>query len=437
MRSTLVRLDAMPGGIRSYLRWYGAATLVWLLALWPLMIVDVWDESNIFLILQSLPHSLPERLALVWGQYYGLYRPLASSALLLLDRLGFGLIGMRYFNALLLVGAFGVLAIAMMDRWSIDWRRALGFSLVALFSSGALIAATWFANIFDACCLFLIALGISRLTRERFVAAGLLFGLAFYCKEIAILAIPMIPWVMWRSRCLSLGALLRCFVPMVSLAIAYFAIRQHLIPLGTAGDIHQFAASAYWESLLTMAGGFWWQSTRFASGGPMWASGLVMTLAAALLLDGWRDRLLYALLLLLTSFACWGMFWPQGDTLISSFHFVGRLFLIPGTLALFVVVTGHGMRFPWLPWILIVPAVFGAIGTGIDHARFQRMYAQIYAQATASGPDRVFTVNFGDKELNDGSRRLRIGNFPDADLQVSPKDGCLLRKDGSALYCAR
>jgi hypothetical protein len=432
MNSKILKHEAL-----CYLLCYGVVVIFWLISLWPMMITDVWDESNIFLILQSIPDSLSDQLALAWGKYHGLYRPLASSLLLLLYQLGFGLVAMRYFNALLLIFSFAVLANTMIFRWNIDWRRALGFSITALFSSGSLITATWFANIFDASCLALIALGVSQLARERFFAAGILFGLAFYCKEIAILSIPLIPWIMWRSRCLSLRALVHCFVTLFSLAITYFVIRQHMVSLGSTGDIHQFTASSYWNSLLNMISGFWWQSTRFASSSLIGKISLFMTIAVVLMLDNWWDRSLYAVLLLLTSLACWGMFLINHEILISSIHFIGRLFLIPGTLILCIISSGRLNQSLWKSWIFTIPLTISAIETGINHIHFQEMYKQIYEQAALPNRINALKVNYEERKINDSMRRLQIGNFPDAELQVSPKDGCLLRKDGVLLFCAR
>lgn len=416
---------------------YGAIAAVWLLALRPLMIVDVWDESNIFIILHTLSPSLPDRLVIVWSQYLGLYRPLAATVLLLLDGLGFGTMGMRYFNALLLLVAFGMLSRILQVKLGRNWRSAMGFSFAALCSAGALITSTWFANVFDACCLVLIALGTSLLARERFLAAGFLFGLAFFCKEIAILSIPLALWVMARIHRLSYSSLLRCFVPLLLLAFVYFWMRQRLISIGTAGDIHQFATDAYWHSLLAMSSGFWWQTTGFDSGSLPGVIGLLVTFGSVLILSDWRDRVVYLTLLLLTSLACWGMFFPKGGVLISSAHFIGRLFLIPGTLALFVIASGHSRVAVWLPWLLAIPLSIGAILTGSDHVHFQKTYVYIYDQAAISTDGRFFTVNFGDKELNDPMRRLRIGTFPEAEFQLSPKDGCLSRRNGTMMFCGR
>lgn len=420
--------------VACFLQAYGVLTVLWLFALRPLMIADVWDETNILLILGELPGALPERLLTVWTRYLGLYRPLAASLLVLLDQAGAGLVGFRYFNAVLLAIAFGLLGHVMVARFALAWPRALLVVAGGLLGSASLIGAGWFANVFDVSCLLLVAVAVALIAAGRPLAAGFALGAAFYCKEIALLGLPLAPWLLWRLGRPRLAELARVLVPALLLAAIYFYLRQRLTPLGGAADIHQFAPGAYPGSLRVMLEAFWWQHTRFVSGDAQAWLGLALSAGFFLALRGWADRALVAATLLLTSLACWGMFQTQGDILISGRNFIGRLFLLPGAIALLALAAGAREGGRWRVAVFVLPLVVGAAGTALNHARFQTVYERIYREAASSASP--LRVAYDQKTLDDPRRRLRIGAFSDAALTVEPRRGCLARPGQAPLFCA-
>jgi hypothetical protein len=137
-----------------------------------------------------------------------------------------------------------------------------------------------------------------------------------------------------------------------------------------------------------------------------------------------RPRLIAATLVFLaaTVVIYWGMFGEyQGDRLIHHLNFIGRLYLVPAALMLFVLALE---RRTLAVALLCLPIVFGGYTTWRDHARLQRTYRRIYRTA-AEATQKPLVVHLPAKPLNDTVRGIQIGDFPAAPVRVNEKTGRL------------
>jgi len=191
------------------------------------------------------------------------------------------------------------------------------------------------------------------------------------------------------------------------------------VPFGTAGDVHGFSASELLPTLLHLAESFWRQTLKGDGPGLLGYLWLVVSLAALR-----KPRLIGATLLFLlaTGLIYWGMFGEyQHGVLIHHLDFVGRLYLVPVTLLLFLLALE---RQTIAIALLCVPIVLGGYATWRDHARFQRLYKRIYRTA-ATAPQKPLLVHFPVKPLEDTVRQVRIGDFPQSPVKVDAKTGRL------------
>jgi len=399
----------------------------WLVIIKGLMVTDVWDESNFLRVLNGPPIAgfslsglnIIEKLAFLWTNYVTFYRPLAASLAVILVSLGASFEQLRYVNAALLASSIYMLAYALLRYFSVSLPRVLGFEALALGSSAAIITAGWFANIFDASCLFLISIGFLLLLRNSGLSAGILMGLAFYCKETTVLVFPFL-FFCYSSGNVQGRTLAVSMLSLLLFALIYSVVREKMVALGSSADIHSFEIAAFWISTQVFLQSFWWQHTKFTSVS-IWAYSGWFFLACSLIgIRGFRYQLLASLILLLAAVIYWGMFGYQRDQVITYHNFVGRLYLIPSVFLLFLLaVKGrNGMLI-----ILAIPLLVGASMTFSDHLRFQRLYADIYLQAAQQ--KGTLLVYYPEKPLDDPIRRLRIGNFPDAPLRIDTLKGIL------------
>jgi hypothetical protein len=303
---------------------------------------------------------------------------------------------------------------------AIDAKGALRFvmTLAFLFSGSAVITAGWYANIFDASALLLIAIAIRLLFRDKAIAAGVVLGIAFFCKETAALALPFLV-VLFAARRITFRQLLHSALPATLLGAIYFAIRAKIVPFSAAGDVHGFDPEQFLPTLLHLAESFWRQTMKASGPGVL---GFVFIAFSIAVLR--RARLIAAVLLffLATVVIYWGMFGEyQNDVLIHHLNFVGRLYLVPVALMLFVL----AMEKRTLAIaVLCLPILFGAITTWRDHARLQRMYKRIYRTA-AEAKQKPLVVHSPAKAVDDTVRCIKIGNYPDAPIVVNEKTGRL------------
>ena len=170
-------------------------------------------------------------------------------------------------------------------------------------------------------------------------------------------------------------------------------------------------------TLLNLMESFWRQTLKEQSVAGF--AFLILSIAALR-----RPRLIAAALAFFgaTVVIYWGMFAAYQDgVLIHHFNFIGRLYLVPVTLMLFLLALE---RRTLMIAALCLPIVFGGFTTWRDHARFQRMYKRMYRTA-AQASQKPLTVHFPAKPLDDTVRGIKVGDIPNAMLTVNEKTGRL------------
>ena len=391
-----------------------AITAIWVLFAIRLMIADVWDETNGMLFFSSHATSLADKLQFVLTQSLGFWRPLPSlfvaTLLHFVTDFDSSWRVLRAINIAMLVAAVKLL----LDAAAVQGIERFATTIAMLFSGSAIIVAGWYSNIFDASALLLIAVAITLLFRQRPIAAGVILGIAFFCKETAILGLPFLV-MLFAARRITFRAFLRCAIPATLLGITYFVLRSQIIPLGSANDVHPFVAEQLPMTIRYLIESFWRQTMKAPS-----IAGFIFLIASVAALR--RPRLIAATLAFLaaTVVIYWGMLDQyQNGTVIHYLNFVGRLYLVPATLMLFLLALE---RRTLIIAALCLPIVFGGYTTWRDHARFQRMYRRIYRVAARTA-DKPLTVHFAWKPLDDSVRGIRIGDIPNATLTVNPKSG--------------
>ena len=406
---------------------FGAA---WLLLISGLMIADVWDETNarmLFITEPVVSQNVFEAVLAAWLHQLPLdiYRPMGSSLALALGKLLDGnFIWMRYFNALLMIGSAGLLAQALAFRYQTTTRHALAFYVVLLFSSSSLITSTWFANIFDAACLFFLAVSIRLYATGHLAGCAISFSLAVFCKESYVLAFPLIAWMMWEDlpRLEKRGRNARVWmsISMLGVSAVYWWVRHTLIPVGSEADIHGFDYSplTYIGSTASFLSGFLAQTYTFHLNSPSFWIGTGSLLVVLKFARGAGAKWTMLAILGMSSLVYMGMFGLQGEILISSNNFIGRLYLIPFALSLFVIFATVRKS------VVLLVAAISVLGMGDTwrrHAIFQQTYAELYELAEAT--DATLLVHYPEKPLDDFQRGLRIGNFPDAGVRIDVLEG--------------
>jgi hypothetical protein len=398
-----------------------ALVFLWLIAMSWLMVADVWDETNALVAFGSDTWTTAEAVRFVLTKSMGIWRPLPSALAVVIIR-GIGDPGiawrlMRLANVTLLLASLVLLVMAL-NRWEgVSRRRTAIFTLSFLYSAGAVIVAGWFANLFDAWVLLLIALGVFLLSRQHPVGAGLVFGVAFFCKETAALSLPMLLLFM-AAGYLRFRDALRAGLPAAALGGLYFFLRNRVIPFGSSADTHQFLPADFFPTIVGLMESYWRQTLWGDGPGLLGFCFFAFSVAA---MPGWRARGAFLLLVLATAMIYWQMFAPyQHGVLIHYLMFVGRLYLIPAAITLFVLA---GKR-EWSLILLAVPLLAGAAATYMRYERFQESYRDVYRHAArAQRPTRIY---FPMKPLNDPHRDLEIGDLPDARLALDPETGRLI-----------
>jgi hypothetical protein len=399
------------------------AALFWLALIVKLMIADVWDETNGMLLFCDPSHSLGWNVHFVLTQSLGFWRPLptliAMAVLHVVRDFDLNWRLLRFFDSLELLGSLALLVDAV-TRWSErDDVRDLAFTIAVLFSGGAIITAGWYANIFDATALLVVSAGLWLLARGRAFAAGVVLGVAFFCKETTALVFPFLLALLAAKR-ITFRDALRSGIPAAILGGIYFAIRSRIVPFGSSSDVHGFQPALFLPTLINLCDSFWRQTLK--GNGP----GIVGFVFLAISLAALRKPKLIAaaaLIVLATTVLYWAMFTPyQGGVLMSHLDFIGRLYLIPVTLMLVLLAIE---RRTIAIAVLLIPIVWGGVQTYRDHARMQRTYRRIYRTA-AESPTKPLVVDFPEKPLHDTVRGVEIGTFPDAHVRIDAKTGRLL-----------
>lgn len=401
--------------------------VIWLWWIDQLMIADVWDETNGILLLTTEPligSSPLEALRIFWLHELPLniYRPLGSSLFFLLAQATDGnFVILRYFNSLLLLAAIGLItSVLFTDRNVKPW-RCLAFFTLGLFSASAAITAGWFANIFDASCLFLIALSLRLLVSNGLMASALCLSLAAFCKEAYVLAFPLFFFLIGQLQNVGWRQLILPVSLVLFSSLLYWFLRHSMVPIGSPEDLHGFAPEQYRSSTLSFLGGFLSQSSKFS----LWDISFSLGLSAlALCLISLRNQavvLAVGSMLVMCSVVYWGMFGYRATTLMGWEIFIGRLYLVPYLIFLFFLCKyGDWRVFP----VLLCFNLWGSVTTVSDYRIFQQTYAEIYK--LASETEGRLEIHFPGKPLEDPKRNLSIGNYPDSELRIDVVNGGLL-----------
>lgn len=399
-----------------------AIVVVWIALMIKLMIADVWDETNGMLAFCDPAHPLGFKIHFVLTQSLGFWRPLPTlicvGVLHFIRDFDVNWRILRAIDIAMLAGA-SLFFTRAIERWSErDDVRELVFTIALLFSGSAVIAAGWYANIFDASALLLLAVGAYLLSRGWFLEAGLVFGVAFFCKETAALAFPFLLMLLAAGR-ITFKNTLRTGIPDAIFGASYFVLRSRIVAFGSSSDVHGFDMQLFLPTLMNLAESFWRQTLKGSGPGVIGFAFLLLSIAVLR-----RPKLIAAALALIVATAVlyWAMIMPYQDgVLMSHLNFIGRLYLIP--VALMLVILALERRTIAIA-VLLIPIVFGAFTTYRDHARLQRTYRRIYRTA-AESKTKPLVVDFAEKPLHDTVRGVEIGAIPNAPVTIDERTGQL------------
>lgn len=411
---------------RSWVVAVGVVVILWTAVVAQLMVADVWDESSALSLFQE--YDFAELLSSNWKQAEAggvvLFRPLpflvfTGLASVMQDpEITWRLL--RGVNAALVLASCFLLHGAIRRRRGVDPGRDLSFWVLYLFSGSAIITASWFANGFDAMALFFIAFAANQLTRDRGWMAGVALGLAFFCKEVAVLAFPFFATLSWtgdfRSR-----ETKKAMAVAGSLFAVFLVLRTLVVVPGSEADLRRLSFDGVLAAMSNIPVTFWWQVPDV----PMRWLGILAFVASVAGLRSWRAAAGVAALYVGTA-ALYGPVLASGASpLISSGNFAGRLYLVPAALVLSLIGL-HGRRHVLL--FLLIPVIWGAGITADRHFRFQQAYRALYhmAASAASSPLAVH-CNFYDPVFHYRFRHLVIGHLPDARWEFR-SDGTLSRR---------
>ncbi len=401
-----------------------AVIAIWTLAMARLFIADVWDETNALVVFgRGSGQSALQLVRVILKTPLPFWRPIPTILVALAihwipdPEVTWRLL--RIANVAIVLGALWLL-LKTLDAWDgrSERRNAL-FAFAYLFSGGAIIVATWFANIFDAAVMLLIAWGLLLVTRNKFVSAGLLFGVAFFFKETAAMTLPLVVLLITVDR-IKIRDAVKVAIPTLSLGVFYFVLRSLVVPFGSAADTHQFHAATIAPTVMGLIESYWRESlwghaTILGYGFFLFSLGAMRGLRARVVFGGF---VAFAALIYMEMFTTY-----QGNALIHYLMFIPRLYFIPVVLSLFVFAVDRRW---WAVAVLAIPLLAGAVGTYARYERFQRSYRNLYRYArTAPKPLRI---DFAMKPLHDPARGIEIGDFPDAHLRIDPVNGLMVKR---------
>lgn len=404
--------------------------LLWLCALASLTIAPVWDEIGAMDVVRQATR-LPALLAYLWTDF-PLYRPLGTSTLaVVLFTLPFDWAWpvLRFLNAALVLAAFALLADAAQRLQGAHGQPAPDASMRALYwaavclSPAALIVGGWYANIFDALCLALAALGLALLGRNRFVLAGLAFGLAWFSKEAALFIAPLLVYLYLRFPRQRRGLYWAAAIYLL-LGAAYWLLRSRAVALGSAQDVHALTLGGVWPALCGYFIRLWMPGVT-----PLPAL-LGVGISLAVMLAS-RDRTFMALVLMLAGAAAvaytgmvHGVAIGTATPVVSAVVFDARLFYIPAGLLLFALLLS-GRR---LPLGLALLGLASGLPSQYQRQRdLQQTYLGYYrlGEQTPGGITIHAPVATTGVQVAPAYRGVRIGDYPQASHVLNPWDGRL------------
>lgn len=407
---------------------YAALGVAWLILINNLMIADVWDETNALVILSAEPvasASLFESARMFWLQELPLdiYRPLGSTFFIVVAKLTNGsFIFLRYVNAAFILAAAALFS-SVLNQQGENKERALAFYTIFLFSSSALITVGWFANVFDASCLFFIALATKSYSAKNYLAYGISMVLAIYCKEAYVLSIPFFFLAIFQARDTNVKAIALVSLAVITFSVIYWLARESVSPLGSDADIHGFSSGNFLAPSLSFLSGFWFQFSKFTPNSPVLWVGIIAVAISIVGLKSTAAKITLMAIYVMSAVIYWGMFGFQGDNIITAQNFVARLYLIPFVLGLYLVCK-EGNK-PTIVTIALL-SIWGMGATYSDHKTFQNSYSEIYKLSLETNEQVI--VHYPEKPLVDSNRNLLIGDYPNALISINPRTGEIERK---------
>ena len=389
------------------------------------MIADVWDESNALVLLSTDiidSASYGEVLSIFWLHKIPLdiYRPLASSSVIILAKHFSGdFVAIRYSVSAVLIAAIFIFSEAL-RLLKVDEKRVCLFFIMALFSSASLISGTWFANIFDVLCLFFLSVAAYSFISNRIIICLLFTLSAAFSKEIYVLIIPLLVFITLRFS-IPFRRFGYFLIGFIFISALYWSVRSTFIPFGSGEDIHGFNLAGTLNSHLSFLAGFVFQSSKFK----LWDSTFILgILGLAITIASMRNRatrLSAIFLLFLSIFAYLGMFGFQAGEVITAHNFIGRLYLVPFSLILFIMAAESDLRAVIAIMILSFSSL---VCTFYGHRIFQKTYLEIYELATRS--DQTVEIFYEEKILSDPVRNIQVGQYPNAEFRIEPQRGGLI-----------
>ena len=403
-------------------------SLIWLILISNLMIADVWDESNALVLLSTDmidSASYGELFSIFWLHkiQFDIYRPLASSSVIILSKVFSGdFVAIRYSVSAVLLAAVFIFS-EVLKKLKVEDENICLFFIVVLFSSASLISGTWFANVFDVFCLFFLSLAAYFYISNRVILCLLFTFAAAFSKEIYILIAPLLFFITLRFS-IPIRRFCYFLIGFIIISAFYWSIRSTFISFGSGEDIHGFNLTGALNSHLSFLAGFVFQSSKFE----LWDSVfLIGILGLVILITSMRNmvsRISAMFLLFLSMLAYWGMFGFQAGEVISAHNFIGRLYLVPFSLTIFIMVTESDLR----ALIAILFLSFASLGyTFYDHRIFQKTYLEIYELAAKS--DSEIKIFYKEKNLSDPVRKIEIGSHPDAKFRIDSQRGGLVNSN--------
>ncbi len=406
------------------------AVLLWTGVVVGLMVTDVWDESRALVLFQD--HGLVELLSSNWKQTETggvvLFRPLPmlvfSGIASLVDDPGTTWRLLRGLNAVtLLTGGWFLLGVVR-RQLGVDHLRDLLLAVAFLFSGSALITASWFANGFDAMALVFIAVGLHQLAEERGWVAGMSFGMALFCKEVAVLVLPFLLIMAW-TKTFERKNTIRALLIATAALVFFLVLRSTVVVPGSEGDLRHFSMDGILEAIVRLPVTFWWQMADV----PLRWLGVLVVLLSLTVMRSKRAAVGLAGLYIATALLYGPILALGPSPLLSPDNFIGRIYLVPAALAL-ILVALHGRRGAVL--LLLVPIVWGAGVTATRHFQFQRAYLGVYEKAASvKKPPLHVHCRFYERPFEYAARDVVFGRFPNARWELK-SDGSFVRKDRPA-----
>lgn len=393
---------------------------LWIWLVHGLMIADVWDETSF--ILYSSSEDFLDLMRFIWSKFQ-LFRPVPLSAIAVMTRIvtDYELCWklLRWLNAAMLLGSMTCLiGVIQKIKAGKKWHLPL-FAAGFLFSGSAIMVGTWFANIFDASALLFLSVGLFCLFRGNALVAGLAFGVAFFCKESAVLIFPVL-FFLASERWIPRRAVIRAAACAFGFFAAYWLIRSRIVVLGSAEDIHRFSATQFFPTLYAFVQRIWYQMHTLPTQWLHW----IPFAATLFVLRRKHAALAFMGILGISAIMYLGMIPTDGapQNIVSAFS--SRLFLIPACFSLLLVLLGGESA---IVVLLLAPTLWGAHDAYVLHKKLQTAYLNMY-QVAANEIEKPLLVHVdagGFQPLADDRRGIKIGYIPNAEWEFDVQSGSL------------